>query len=207
MAISRRQFVGLGAGAVCTFAFGGAVKAFGANGDLLRPPVVLDEDDFIAKCVRCNRCIGVCHTGALASATLEDGLLEIKTPKFDFHRGSCDFCNECVRVCPTAAITTCDPLAPSTGRIGCAVVVSDRCLAFYNGCDKCVQTCPYGALSTDGFGHPVVNEEKCNGCGVCENVCPALVYRTFSGGTMRGIVVAKDPQKFKAQLEAGEVNA
>ena len=87
MAISRRQFVGLGAGAVCTFAFGGAVKAFGANGELLRPPVVLDEDDFIAKCVRCNRCIGVCHTGALASATLEDGLLEIKTPKFDFHRG------------------------------------------------------------------------------------------------------------------------
>ena len=35
----------------------------------------------------------------------------------------------------------------------------------------------------------MVDPALCNGCGVCENVCPALVYRSFSGGNRRGIKV------------------
>lgn len=192
MSLSRKAFLGVGATALGLGAFGGVVKAFGGKRDLLRPPVVRDEVDFISKCVRCYRCVSVCHTGALVPATVNDGLLEVKTPKFDFKRGSCDFCNKCVEVCPTHAIEICDPLNPAAGRIGVAVVISDRCIAYFDGCVECKDRCPYEAISVDESGRPLVNEALCNGCGVCENVCPALVYRSFSGGNQRGIAVVKD---------------
>lgn len=192
MDLSRKAFVGVAATAIGLTAFGGAAKVLGGNEELLRPPVVLDEAAFISKCVRCYRCISACHTGALVPATLDDGLLEIKTPKFDFRQGSCDFCNECVKVCPTHAIDVCDPLNPEQGRIGIAVVIPERCVAYYNGCVVCKDACPYEAISVNESGHPVVDESRCNGCGICENVCPALVYRSFSGGNQRGITVVKN---------------
>lgn len=189
MTISRRGFACLCAAGVGTVAFGGAARAFGGTGDLLRPPVAASEDDFLSKCLRCYRCVSACHTNAIDVARLEDGLIEVKTPKMNFHRGYCDFCNECVKVCPTGAIAQADPLRPETGRIGVAVVDEERCLAFFNGCDVCVEKCPYEAISMDGQGHPVVDASKCNGCGICVYACPALVYRSYSGSDARGIEV------------------
>ncbi|MFR1638334.1 MAG: 4Fe-4S binding protein [Eggerthellaceae bacterium] len=115
-----------------------------------------------------------------------DGFLRARTPKLNFHRGSCDFCGDCQRVCPTGAIGAFDPEAD---KMGMAVVQKDRCVAYYQGCVECQKACPFEAIELDGDGHPVVDADRCNGCGVCEDVCPALVYRSFSGGTRRGIVV------------------
>ena len=36
-----------------------------------------------------------------------------------------------------------------------------------------------------------IDQEKCNGCGICEYRCPSNTYRSFSGGTRRGINVEK----------------
>lgn len=191
MSMTRRAFVGVGATALGATALGGAAKAWGKNDDLLRPPVVLDEDVFLSRCLRCYRCVSVCHTGAIVPATLDDGVIEIRTPKLNFHRGYCDFCNDCIDVCPTDAITPCDPYNPAEGRIGVAVVDEERCIAYFNGCSKCIEVCPYEALSATESGLPVVDESKCNGCGLCVKECPALVYRSFSGGTARGIEVVK----------------
>lgn len=44
------------------------------------------------------------------------------------------------------------------------------------GCHACVQICTRGAISmipnNDGFLYPVVDENKCIECGLCEKVCP-----------------------------------
>lgn len=204
MGMTRRAFLGVGAAAVCSGALGGAAFAIGGTDDLLRPPVVKDEAEFASRCIRCYRCISVCPTGVLAPATLDDGLIAVKTPKVDFHQGYCDFCDKCVDVCPTRAIEACDPTNPAAGRIGYAVVQPDRCLAYSTGCLECKEACPYGAISLDQDSRPVVDRSVCNGCGMCEYVCPALVYRSFSGGTRRGIVVVKDEaqeERLRASIE------
>jgi len=45
------------------------------------------------------------------------------------------------------------------------------CLGF----GTCVKNCPFGALSMGENGLPVVDEEKCTGCGKCQSVCPKQV--------------------------------
>ena len=46
------------------------------------------------------------------------------------------------------------------------------------GCTACQFTCPFGAISMqndhEGFRYPVVDEEKCTGCGKCRRICPGL---------------------------------
>ena len=49
-----------------------------------------------------------------------------------------------------------------------------------NGCigfGTCVSKCPFGAMTMGEEGLPVVNLEKCTGCGACETVCPKNVIQ------------------------------
>lgn len=160
---------------------------------LVRPPGGQDEIMLAASCIKCDRCRSVCHTGVISVATVNDGFLKARTPKLDFHKGSCDFCDDCRKVCPTGALSIFDP---QVNKLGIAIIQKDRCVAYFDGCTECQQACPYQAISLDAGSHPVVDAEKCNGCGVCENICPALVYRAFSGGTRRGVVVVS-PSQYK----------
>ena len=107
----------------------------------------------------------------------------------DFRRGLCDFCGRCEDVCPTGAVSGVDA---DESRIGTAVIDGDRCIAWIQGsCRVCVDACPYGALSADASGRPVVDAALCNGCGVCELSCPSNTYRSFIGGSRRGINVER----------------
>ena len=40
------------------------------------------------------------------------------------------------------------------------------------GCGTCVSSCPQGVLEIRDGKAVVVNEEACVGCRVCESVCP-----------------------------------
>lgn len=188
---SRRGFV-IGAAAVVVGVAAGAVAApLAAEADVLRPPGSLAEGDFMARCIRCERCISVCPTDVLAPLGVEQGLLVVRTPYVTFADDRCTFCDECRKVCPTAAIGPVDPYDPGAGRIGVAVVDTERCVAFdqVGTCGICVDACEYEALSYDDERHPVVDAAKCNGCGECERICPANVLTSFGGGHRRGINV------------------
>ncbi len=198
---SRREFVIGGCALACGVAFGIGAKPLVGQADVLRPPGALGESDFMARCIKCERCISVCPTDILQPMGIEGGILQARTPLVSFDAGCCTFCDKCREVCPTAAIGSVDPWMPQNGRIGVATIHEDRCLAFLEtgSCGICVDACPYGAMSFDEGRRPVIDETLCNGCGECVRICPANVATSFTGGSVRGVEVMTE----KAYREQG----
>lgn len=188
--VTRRTVVEGAGVAVALLVFGGATRAIAGEAPQLRPPGGQDEALFQGACIRCDRCRAVCPTKAIGVGTLDSGLINVRTPVMDFRSGYCDMCDgafKCIEACPTGALTAFDALAD---KIGIAVVDTEEC-QLYGVSAKCnapcIEACAYEALRLDENGRLAVNEEKCNGCGACEYVCPTNAYRTYSGSGKRGI--------------------
>ena len=48
-------------------------------------------------------------------------------------------------------------------------------------CDPCREVCPVGAIEMENINSvPVVDEEKCTGCGICVRSCPGLAIYLLS---------------------------
>lgn len=187
--ISRRALLAGGGAFASMFVLGGAAVALEGNtGDsLLRPPGAQDAARFYATCLKCNRCETVCPQHCIRTGILEDGILNWRTPIMNFHRGLCDFCGKCEQVCPSGSIVG---ASDTTSVIGIAEVNHERCIAWIQGgCQVCSEACVYEAITLDDSSRPVVDAQKCNGCGACEYVCPSNSYLSFAGGSERGINV------------------
>ena len=123
---ARRDLIAGAAGAVGLVVFGGFIcHSTVSEASLVRPPGSRPEAEFLARCIRCDRCRSVCHTNAVGIAQFETGFLAMRTPVMTFHLGHCDFCKKCAEVCPTGSI---EDFAPETVRIGIAVVM-ESCFA------------------------------------------------------------------------------
>ena len=93
----------------------------------------------------------------------------------------------CIAACPTGALA---PFDPEADKIGVAVVDEGECELFgvSGHCSApCVDACEWGALRIDEQGRLVVDEERCNGCGACENVCVAGSYGGYAASGKRGV--------------------
>ena len=193
--VSRRSLVMASVGAAVVLTGTGIAATLFGDEHLLRPPGGQDESALIARCNRCGRCVSECHIRAIGVAHVADGLANVRTPVMRFNLGSCDFCGDCVRVCPTGALSLFDVEAAQAGevkaaRIGVARLDPSICLSYTaSSCNLCYTDCPYEAVALDESGNPFVMEGKCNGCGVCENVCPVLSLRSYIGGNTRAITV------------------
>ncbi len=108
-------------------------------------------------------------------------------PEVSYERGYCrPECTRCSEVCPTGAIRLLDRAEKSATQIGHAVWLRENCVVLTDGvnCGNCARHCPTGAitmiLSEDGIWDspeiPMVDTERCIGCGACENLCPARPY-------------------------------
>lgn len=105
---SRRKFIKtstvVAVGGVVTF---GAVSVpvLRSKHLLLRPPGALDEDRFLASCIKCGQCLQVCPPQVIYLAGIDQGF-GIGTPFIVPRTGGCILCAglPCVLACPTGAL-------------------------------------------------------------------------------------------------------
>lgn len=134
---------------------------------------------FSRHCIGCQLCVDACPNNVL-SPSLDP--MRFMQPEMNFEKGFCrPECNACTRVCPAGAIKEILAEEKTTISIGHAVYKPNLCVVKTDGvdCGNCARHCPAGAISMvkskelDGRRIPVVNPERCIGCGHCEYVCPS----------------------------------
>ncbi|MDR1422427.1 MAG: 4Fe-4S dicluster domain-containing protein [Coriobacteriales bacterium] len=211
--ITRRKLaIGVG-GTVALLGIGGVAK-FAGSEPLCRPPGGQDEEHLIAECLRCEKCYEACPTGVIVTAKIEAGLINVRTPTLNFKLNWCDYCDQgndghplCVEVCPTAALRLPEGATRENVILGTAYLVEDWCLGWQlRGCRRCYEECPFDAIEMDAHERPRVIPEKCNGCGLCENICPSLMAGSYTvGATDRAITIKPvETLRLLALEQAGE---
>jgi MauM/NapG family ferredoxin protein len=199
------------------------VPAFKANawnkrdntGRMIRPPGSVPEEEFLSRCITCGACMKACPTNTIQPCSIDDGLNRINTPKIVARVAGCEEkCHLCGYVCPTGAIRPLSYDDKQFAKIGTAVIDQHRCLAWSQNkeCLVCDEVCPYNAIepkvveTTKGkFKVPVVYEDVCIGCGMCEQQCPitdqaAIVVYKFGENRISHGPYLSDSQK-KAMLD------
>jgi ferredoxin-type protein NapG len=153
-------------------------------GFLLRPPGAQGENDFLAHCIGCGRCIEACPYRAIRVASPVAGTA-VGTPVIDAREQACRLCEDfpCVGACPTGALR--DVSTRTDVRMGTAVIDDELCIAISSGirCEVCYRSCPLinqaidielrprEGDSTHVIFAPVIDEERCVGCGLCVERC------------------------------------
>jgi len=181
---------------------------------LILPPGAVSWRNFASHCTSCQLCIDSCPNDVLRPSTSLDRFMQ---PEVSYERGYCrPECNRCSEVCPTGALLPVTVEGRTALQVGHAVWVRDNCLPVSKGeaCGLCARRCPAQAIQMvplqagvhrDGNRWkdadnkeiprekvlliPVVNEEKCIGCGACENLCPS---RPFSAIYVEGHDVQRE---------------
>ena len=170
----------------------------------ITPPGSQSARNMYSHCTACQLCVDNCPNNVLRPST---DLKHFMQPESSYEQGYCrPECTTCSDVCPVGAIHPITVEEKSSTQIGHAVWVRDNCVVLTDGviCGNCARHCPTGAIqmvNTEGFskfkdrrGHdirlqiPVVDEERCIGCGACENLCPS---RPFSAIYVEGHQVHK----------------
>ena len=178
------------------------------RGTPVLPPGAGDRGTFYMKCASCQLCIANCPGKCLVQST---DFRTFGQPVMDFRRGYClGVCVKCGEICPELAIRKLQTVQRPNVHMGEAVWVKDRCVRTTEGdkCTACVRKCPVQAIHlVQGF--PVVDRQKCIGCGACEHVCPArplpaIYVKGFERQRIVNPITEADLLKeMKAKLDAG----
>ena len=163
----------------------------------LVPAGSLSVKNFTDHCTACQLCVSVCPNQVLRPST---SIMTLMQPEMSYERGYCrPECTRCSDICPAGAIRPVTREEKSSIQIGHAVVNLDNCVVNTDSvsCGNCARHCPAGAIrmvrknpdDPKSLMIPTVNEERCIGCGACENLCPA---RPFTAIHVEGHEVHKE---------------
>lgn len=155
------------------------------------PAGALDMRNMNQHCTACQLCVSVCPNQVLRPS---NRLSTFMQPEMSYERGYCrPECTKCSEMCPTGAIKPVTVADKSSVQIGHAVWIKQSCIVMNDevACGNCARHCPASAIqmvSSDpdnksALQIPVVNTERCIGCGACENLCPS---RPFSAIYVEG---------------------
>lgn len=148
------------------------------------PPGAVSLEHLASHCTGCQLCVNACREGVLRPSS---SLTTLMQPESSYEHGYCrPECTECSQVCPAGAILPIDKSEKASTQIGHAVWIKENCVAITDGvsCGNCSRHCPSGAITMVPLDAsdptspmvPAVNEQRCIGCGACENLCPARPF-------------------------------
>lgn len=148
------------------------------------PPGAQSIRNMRQHCTACQLCISVCPNHVLRPS---NDLMTLMQPEMSYERGYCrPECTKCSEVCPAGAIKLTTKADKSAVQIGHAVWIKANCIPLTDNveCDNCSRHCPTNAIEMvafildkpDSLKIPVVNTERCIGCGACENLCPSRPF-------------------------------
>ena len=163
----------------------------------LKPAGSVSLDNFTSHCTGCQLCVQNCPNDVLRASSRLENFMQ---PEMSFERGYCrPECTACSEVCPAGAIKKVTREEKTAIQIGHAVWIGQNCVPLHDGmeCGNCARHCPSGAIAMMPYDPedpaspkiPIINEERCIGCGACEHVCPA---RPFSAIFVEGNLVHKE---------------
>ena len=144
--------------------------AFRGGATAVRPPWALAESLFVDACTRCDDCATACPEEIIRPG--RGGV-----PEISFSHGECTFCEDCVQACPTNALGMRDADGRKRAPWDIRAVVSDACISKAGiACRICGEHCDAGAftfqLVVGGAALPIVDLDRCTGCGACVAPCP-----------------------------------
>lgn len=137
---------------------------------LVRPPYGFSESLFQSECVMCESkaCIASCDEQIILIGA--EG-----TPILNFTKSGCTFCEECAKACESNGMTALNlGYKNHREKINAKFRIStDGCVAHHGViCFSCKEPCLDDAILFNGMFNPVIDEDKCTGCGFCMGRCP-----------------------------------
>ena len=143
---------------------------------LVRPPYGDSESTFQSECPSCETkaCVASCDEKIIV--IMEDG-----TPTLDFSKNGCTFCDECANVCD-ADVLSLENEATSEKLNAMFRISLEGCVAHHGViCNSCKEPCIDDAILFNGMFNPVIDEDRCTGCGFCIARCPtqAISFRVL----------------------------
>jgi len=143
---------------------------------LVRPPYGESESAFQNKCPECENkaCVTSCDEKIIFIG--EDG-----TPALAFNQNGCTFCDECANICPEGVLSL--ENRHNAEQLNAVFRISlEACVAHHGViCSACKEPCIDDAILFNGLFNPVIDDERCTGCGFCMARCPtqAISYLTY----------------------------
>jgi ferredoxin-type protein NapF len=136
---------------------------------VVRPPYGLNESLFQNECVTCESksCVASCDEQIIVLQ--DDG-----TPMLNFAKSGCTFCEDCASACEPNVLSL-DNIHTSEKLNAIFAISTEGCVA-HNGviCFSCKEPCIDDAILFNGMFNPVIDMDKCTGCGFCLGRCPTL---------------------------------
>ncbi len=141
---------------------------------ILRPPYHKDISLFLSQCPLCQTqaCVADCEEEIIV-------IQADKTPTLNFKNKGCTFCEACAKACELNVLD----IDSGQEQINANFYIdSKRCIAHFGTiCSACLEPCIDDAIIFNGMFNPVIDDNRCTGCGFCMSRCPsgAIFYKAL----------------------------